>query len=85
MPLTAGGRARFQPSPLTADDPLVLALLQLCADEGIEQAGIEFVEDERGDRWVYDINGTTNYSSSVERHFGVDGMRELARYLRASS
>jgi hypothetical protein len=78
---TSTGAAKFAPSPLAADDPLVVALLRLCAAEGLEQAGIEFVEDGQGRRWVYDINGTTNYSSAIERHFGVDGMRELARHL----
>ena len=78
---TSSGAPRFVPSPLTADDPLVTALLGLCAAEGLEQAGIEFVTDRLGQRWVYDINGTTNYASAMERHFGVDGMRELARHL----
>ena len=31
---------------------------------GLDQAGIEFIEDKNGERFVYDINGTTNYSSA---------------------
>jgi hypothetical protein len=53
--------------------------------EGLEVAGIEFVEDRQGRRYTYDINGTTNYNSGVGREVGIDGMRALARYLRQSS
>jgi len=77
----ADGGAKFSPSPLTADDPLVRQLCAMCVAEGIEVAGIEFVEDTAGNRYVYDINGTTNYNSVLGEQIGVDGMRELARYL----
>jgi len=83
IPLTSSGRPKFQASPLTERDPLVRQLLRLCEAEGLEQAGIEFIEDAAGNRYVYDINGTTNYSSSMERHFGVSGMTELARYIKS--
>ena len=78
------GGAKFSPSPLRADDPLVTQYLRMMKAEGIEVAGIEFVEDAEGRRYTYDINGTTNYNSAVGREVGVDGMRELARYLRQS-
>lgn len=81
----ADGGAKFSPSPLAADDPLVVSYIALCRGEGIEVAGIEFVEDAEGRRYTYDINGTTNYNSEVGRAVGVDGMREVARYLRALS
>lgn len=73
---------KFQLAELTSADKLVGRLIALCMGEGLDQAGIEFVEDEEGRRWVYDINGTTNFNSAVERAAGVDGMRETARYLR---
>ncbi len=76
------GNAKFSPSPLTADDPLVEQYRALCANEGIELAGIEFVEDADGRRYTYDINGTTNYNSKVGAAVGVDGMRELAKYIK---
>ncbi len=82
IPLTRSGRPKFGPADVTGDDPLVKQMITLCQAEGLEQAGIEFITDAAGDRYVYDINGTTNYSSSMERHFGVDGMRELARHVR---
>ena len=79
------GSAKFSPSPLKADDPLVAQYLKLMKAEGLEVAGIEFVEDKEGRRYTYDINGTTNYNSGVGREVGIDGMRELARYLKRAS
>jgi len=77
-----GGASKFSLSPLTADDPLVASYLRLCEAEGIEVAGIEFIEDREGRRYTYDINGTTNYSGVLGARIGIDGMREVARYLR---
>jgi glutathione synthase/RimK-type ligase-like ATP-grasp enzyme len=77
----ADGSAKFSLSPLTEDDPLVQSYIKMCAAEGLDIAGIEFIEDADGRRYTYDINGTTNYSSGVERAAGVDGMREIARLL----
>ncbi len=72
----------FSPSPITASDPLVQRYIRLCSEEGIEIAGIEFVEDARGNRYTYDINGTTNYNQVLGAQIGVDAMGELARYVR---
>ena len=72
----------FSPSPIAAGDPLVQKYIRLCIEEGIEIAGIEFVEDARGNRYTYDINGTTNYNQAFGARIGVDGMRAMARYVR---
>lgn len=77
-----GGASKFSLATLTADDPLVAAYVRLCQFEGIEVAGIEFIEDREGRRYTYDINGTTNYSGVLGARIGIDGMREVARYLR---
>ncbi|MBN4050171.1 hypothetical protein JYT28_00285 [Desulfobulbus sp. AH-315-M07] len=77
----ADGGAKFAVAPITADDPLVAKYIALCEAEQIEVAGIEFVEDADGRRYTYDINGTTNYNSAVCEQAGVDGMREIARYI----
>jgi len=79
-----GGGSKFSQSDVTADDPLVQQYIRLCKTENIEVAGIEFVEDENGQRYTYDINGTTNYSGVFGEKIGVDGMREFARYLRST-
>jgi hypothetical protein len=78
-----GNASKFSLSPLDASDPLVQQYVAMCRGEGIEVAGIEFVEDAKGDRYTYDINGTTNYSGVLGKEIGIDGMREVARYLRA--
>ena len=75
------GGSKFSPSPLTAHDPLVRSYIAMMRAENLEVAGIEFVTDEQGRRYTYDINGTTNYNSVLGREVGVDGMREMARYL----
>lgn len=75
------GGAKFAPSPVTADDPLVQKYLRLMKAEGLEIAGIEFVEGQDGRRYTYDINGTTNYNSVLGREIGVDGMGEIARHV----
>lgn len=48
------------------------------AREGIDVAGIEFIEDAEGRCWTYDVNGTTNYSPDVEAQHDVSGMAALA-------
>ena len=67
---------------MDSSDTLVEKYLQLMRNENIEVAGIEFIEDAQGRRYTYDINGTTNYSSALIRETGIDGMLELARYIR---
>lgn len=76
------GGAKFRQAHLAPDDPLVLQYRALCAGEEIEVAGIEFVTDKTGQRFTYDINGTTNYNAALGKTMGMDGMQELARYLR---
>ncbi|MGC6418467.1 MAG: ATP-grasp domain-containing protein [Bradymonadia bacterium] len=75
--------SKFSPSPLTSDDPLVQKYLKLTTGEGIEIAGIEFIEAADGTRYTYDINGTTNYSGVLAELTGIEGMKEVARWLRA--
>ncbi len=79
---SAASASKFSPSPLTADDPLVQKLIKLMAAEGIDLAGTEFIEDTEGRRYVYDINGTTNYSGVLAEQTGVHGMKELAAWIR---
>lgn len=80
------GSSKFSlASEITEQDPLVQSLIRMCNAEGITIAGIEFVEDADGNRYTYDINGTTNYNSAVAKTAGVDGMRELAKHLKSIS
>ncbi|RTE85784.1 MULTISPECIES: RimK family alpha-L-glutamate ligase [Gammaproteobacteria] len=49
----------------------------------IDVAGIEVIEDEQGDLYVYDVNTNTNYNQDAERAAGIEttGMGALADYL----
>lgn len=78
-----GPSSKFAQSPVTAEDPLVKKYIAMCQGEGLDLAGIEFVENEAGERFTYDINGTTNYSGVFGKEIGIDGMHEFARHLRA--
>jgi len=76
-------KSKFAASPVDAKDALVQKYIGLMKAEGIEVAGIEFVEDAQGNRYTYDINGTTNYSGVLGEKIGIDGMREFARWIRS--
>ena len=78
------GSAEFAPASIEEGDPLVGSYLALCAAEGIDLAGIEFVTAPDGRRYTYDINANTNYNGALGRALGIDGMREAARWLRRS-
>ena len=50
-------------------------------DAGVGVAGIEFIEDEQGNIYTYDINTNTNYNSDAEAREGTFAMLEMAKYL----
>jgi len=62
-------------------DPIVGRYERFIAANGIGIAGIEFVTDERGELYTYDVNTNTNYNGDAERAAGVSGMRAIAAYL----
>jgi hypothetical protein len=47
----------------------------------IDVAGIEFITDENGAIYTYDINTNTNYNSEAEEKAQVFAMLEMAKYL----
>lgn len=49
--------------------------------QNITVAGIEFIKDENGTVYTYDINTNTNYNSDAEAKAGKYGMLELATFL----
>ncbi len=51
------------------------------AGNGIEIAGVEFITDERGRAYTYDVNTNTNYNSDAEKRTNKSGMEEVARFL----
>lgn len=76
-PVDGGSKFRLR-EDFTADDPLVAQMCEMMSASGIDVAGIEFVEDSHGTRYVYDINGTTNYNGDVEATHGLSGMAAIA-------
>ena len=54
------------------------------AGSGIDVAGIEFVVDENGVPYTYDVNTNTNYNADAENVHGTFGMLELAKFLGAA-
>ena len=52
----------------------------LMKNEGLDVAGFEFVTDDAGRHYCYDINTNTNYNSDAEARFGVSAMDCLADY-----
>ncbi|MBI1730003.1 alpha-L-glutamate ligase [Candidatus Acetothermia bacterium] len=64
------------------DDPIVAQYIQFMEANGLDLAGIEFIEDRNGRKVTYDVNGTTNYSPAVEERNGLNGMAALAGLLK---
>jgi GNAT superfamily N-acetyltransferase len=54
----------------------------LAANDG-QISGIEFIEDEDGQPFVYDVNFNTNYNPEAEAAAGEYGMKAIAAYLGA--
>jgi len=51
------------------------------AANGIDVAGIEFIEDAAGNLYTYDVNTNTNYNSDAEAKAEKFAMLELAKFL----
>jgi len=63
------------------DDPIIEKYQRLLAANDAEVAGVEFIRDERGVPYTYDINTNTNYNSAAEERSGKSGMRAVAAFL----
>lgn len=60
---------------------LIPRLERFLTENDIGVGAVEFIVDEAGGTWVYDVNTNTNYNSDAERRAGVSGMGAIARYL----
>ena len=65
----------------TVDRGLIEQYETFLAANAIEVAGIEFIVDEGGQVFTYDINTNTNYNSDAEARAGKSAMNEVARFL----
>jgi len=64
-------------------DPIIRRYEAMLQAEGIDVAGIEFMQDKQGQYWTYDINCNTNYSPKVEEDGSVQpGLQRLVEFLR---
>ncbi len=55
---------------------------QFLADNNIQVAGIEAIQDAEGNCYAYDVNTNTNYNTDAENKAETYGMLELAKYLK---
>jgi hypothetical protein len=63
------------------DNPIIERYRRFIADNGIGISGIEFITDETGELYTYDVNTNTNYNADAEAAGGLYGMQAIARYL----
>ncbi|MCH9045281.1 MAG: alpha-L-glutamate ligase, partial [SAR324 cluster bacterium] len=63
--------------------PILRQYRRFLADNGIEVAGIEFIADEAGEIYTYDVNTNTNYNPDAEARAGRSGMGRIADFLGA--
>ena len=65
------------------DPALIAAYEKFLRANDIEIAGIEFIRDENGQVFTYDVNTNTNYNADAERKADVTetGMEAIARFL----
>jgi hypothetical protein len=62
-------------------DPILEKYEQVLAANGIQIAGIEFIRNQNGEIFTYDINTNTNYNSDAEEAAQTFGMLEVAKFL----
>jgi hypothetical protein len=64
-------------------DPIIQKYEQFLQANQIQISGIEFVRNEEGKIFTYDVNTNTNYNSDAEAVAKIYGMREIAKFLGA--
>ena len=66
-------------------DPNISKYERFLAANGIEIGALEFVENEDGERFIYDVNTNTNYNAQAEQEsgFATGGMERTAQFLGA--
>ena len=62
-------------------DPIIDDYKRVLETNDIHVAGIEFIVDEQGTKYTYDINTNTNYNPAAEARAGQSGMSAIADYL----
>ena len=62
-------------------NPIINKYVNVLNNNNIDIAGIEFLEDEEGMLYTYDINTNTNYNNTAENLTKYNGMKSIAEYL----
>jgi len=62
--------------------PLIEKYEKFISKNGIEIAGIEYIADQKGEVYTYDVNTNTNYNSVAEKDSQLKGMRSIAEFLK---
>lgn len=76
----ASGPSQFlRREEITAETPLIRRLEAFLAEQGVQIAGVEFIETADGEQVVYDINTNTNYNPAVESAEEAAGRLPAAR------
>ncbi len=63
------------------DDPIIERYIAFTRENGLDIAGIEFIEDRYGNKITYDVNANTNYSPGVEECYGLNGWAKVVAFL----
>lgn len=63
------------------DDPILEQYRALVRSAGLDVCGIEFIEDQQGRKYTYDLNGTTNYNPAIEAASTVSASARLAELM----
>ncbi|MDQ0273257.1 ATP-grasp domain-containing protein [Cytobacillus purgationiresistens] len=63
------------------DGTLISKYEAFLQDNHIDVAGIEFISNQQGDIYTYDVNTNTNYNAEAEDKARKFGMLELAKFL----
>ena len=77
---TTPAKAKFEVIEGFAD-PIIAKYETFLAANNIDISGIEFIQDEQGTIYTYDVNTNTNYNSDAEKLAGVSGMGAIADFL----
>ena len=80
-PTTTDDLQRFQIIKNFAEPLLLKRYQAFLQTNAIEVAGIEFITDENGRHWTYDVNTNTNYNRTAEERAKVSAPRKLAKFL----
>ncbi|KMM36509.1 ATP-grasp domain-containing protein [Guptibacillus hwajinpoensis] len=63
------------------DHPVLANYEAFLKANGIAFAGIECIQNERGELFTYDVNTNTNYNADAEQKGGISGMKAIAETL----